>query len=131
MVPQGVIDFLEAIQVEEHDPNLVPGAPCKGKCLPEAIIHERAIWEIGEDIIMRHGEKALLILFHRRDVEGNPCIICETPPLIPQRTHRKPCGVAVAGLTVHPYLTLPVVLFMDLRGSLLRSKLSRAFRYTM
>ena len=51
-VPDGVIDALEAIQVEVQESEHAALAPCLGQGLGEVILQQRPVGEIGQSVVV-------------------------------------------------------------------------------
>ena len=111
LVPEAVVDRLEAIEVHEEDGEAVPLAPSRPRerALDE-IVEERPVGQLGERIVERVVQHALLLLPLLRDV-------CEDAA----HPHRPPLRIAL-GLAPdqHPApaavrLTQPVLVVEALR----------------
>jgi hypothetical protein len=52
-VPEGIVDALEIVEVDEEHPHVRAAAPRAGEDVLEPVEHQRAIRQPGERIVLR------------------------------------------------------------------------------
>jgi len=75
-VPQGVVDGLEMVKIEDHDCQLFPAPLCQAKRVFEAVVEQRTIGQAGKLVEMRQIFNALLISLFFGDVFLDCQVVC-------------------------------------------------------
>jgi hypothetical protein len=93
-MPQGVVDVLESIEIEQQHRKLLIVAPRPGDAMGQALAQQGAVGQPREGVVMRQELELLLRLLDRADVAEYPDVVGG-----PSRTSRTALTVSHSGYT--------------------------------
>ena len=82
LVAHAVVDVLEAVQVDQHHPDLVAAAGGVGDGLAQAVLQQRAVGQARQHVVLGHVVHALLGDLARRDVAAGAAVAGEAAGLV-------------------------------------------------
>jgi hypothetical protein len=82
LVAHAVVDELEAVEVDQHDPHRVAAAVRIGHGLAEAVLQQRAVRQAGQRVVLGHVVHALLGELAFGDVAAGAAVAGELAELV-------------------------------------------------
>ena len=104
---QGVVDVLEAVEVEEEEGHALSIAFRMLDGAVEALAEEGSVGEGGEGVVIGQAVEPLLGLLELGDVRGDPHVVPRRPIIVPDEVDREPGGENLAIPAPVPDLARP------------------------
>jgi len=113
MVAEGVVDDLEAIEVDQHQRQLLLVALAEAQRLFEALVQAEPVGQVGERVVV--GEVTVFFLggLALGDVDETADVMADLAATIAHGGDGQPFGIGLAGLAPVPQLALPAAALQD------------------
>ena len=105
-MPEGVVDELEAVQVDEQQRDLLPLAPGALQRPRQVVLELQAVGQPGQRVVMGQVQQPLFGLLERADIGEQRHVV--QGPAVANAADRLPGRKALAVAAPQPDFTLPV-----------------------
>ncbi len=107
MVAEGVVDVLEAVQVDEQHRQLLARARAADHRMLQAVVEQQPVRQRRERIVVGQVVELVLRLLHLRDVAEHADVVRDLVIVVAHARHGEPFQVALAVLAGLPALAAP------------------------
>ena len=112
-MPQGIVDVLEMIEIQEHQRHRVVAALGQAQVMGKTVAQHGAIGQAGQQIKMRHPANALLVRLALTHIRKNGNVVCGLAFGIVDAADGQPLRIHLTVFALVPDFPLPEALFMD------------------
>ncbi|MDP6633414.1 MAG: hypothetical protein QGG42_00775 [Phycisphaerae bacterium] len=104
---EGIVDVLEAVEVQEHKRQFLSVSPGLGDGLFKSVLKKHAIRKFGQGVVVRQEVDPLVGGFALGHVRGYRSVVHYATLVVPHLVNAQPLRENLAVLPAVPYLALP------------------------